>query len=59
MIDLTLWVLADGDTLFYQRNGMVQLFGTKREAQQWRSDNLMWGAYETWKPKKVKVTDAK
>lgn len=58
MIDLTMWVLADRDTVFTGTRGNVQLFPMKRQAQQWRKDNLLWGEYDRWKPKKVKVTDA-
>jgi hypothetical protein len=59
VIDLTMWVLADGGEMFHGFRGQTRLFRTKREAQQWRADNLLYGAYGRWKPKKVKVTDAK
>lgn len=58
MIDLTMWVLADGAEVFAEFRRQVRFFPTKREAQQWRSDNLLYGAYDRWKPKKVRVTDA-
>jgi len=58
VIDLTMWVLADEGAVFTELRGQVRLFRTKREAQQWRSDNLLYGAYDRWKPKELKVTDA-
>lgn len=58
MIRLTMWVLAGEGCVFGSGQGEVRLFRTKREAQQWRADNLLYAAYDNWKPKKVTVTDA-
>jgi hypothetical protein len=59
VIDMRMWVLADEGAVFGSGQGEVRLFRTKRQAQRWRSDNLLYGAYDRWKPKKVRITDAK
>lgn len=57
MIDLTMWVLADGNKLNRQNDGELRLFPTKKRALEFL-DNFWLSSSNDWKPKKVKVTNA-